>query len=633
MNTKHYIGLLIFSISLLSYGQDKIPNSVEKEYRHLSYIKSANKLKAMVDKGVESPEIYQKLGNAYYFNSKMEAASKWYGTLFNKYPEQGSEYLYRYAMSLKGSGDYKASNEFMKRFAGSNPSDHRAKAYLKSPNYLSVLEKQTKDFEVENLDINTTYSDFGTSFYNDGIVFASSRDKSEKTYSWNEQPYLELYSKQGGAIRKLKGVVNTKFHESSTSFTKDGETMYFTRNNYYKGKEKTDSEKTIGLKIYKATLKGGSWQEVTPMPFNSDNYNVAHPSLSADETQLYFTSDMPGTLGQSDLYVVSINEDGTYGEPKNLGSKINTEGRENFPYVSDNGTLYFSSDGHLGLGGLDVFSVDLNSKDQEVVNLGKPINSRKDDFGYIINEQNLTGYLTSNRSGGKGDDDIYRFKQKEETECMLMVSGIVKDIKTNATLSGSKVIVYNEQGVEVQNIETDEQGRFAYEHKCEEGNYVIKTIKGGFNQDERKLVFKDDVDKDITIGLVAEKQAESIGTDLATTLNLLPIYFNYDRAEIRPDAALELEKVVEYMNRFSSVKIDVRSHTDSRGNDSYNQALSQRRNQSTIGYLVNKGIDRSRLTGAGYGEQRLKNGCVNGVKCTESEHQMNRRSEFIIISR
>ena len=329
--------IILTIFSLLSFSTFKaqdngISAKVEKKYDKLSYIETTKALLKLVEDGNRTPEVLKKLANAYYFNVKMEDASKWYGELFAiKDIVVEYEYYYRYAMALKAIGDYDKANDYMQKFALLKPNDSRAILFKKSPNYLETIEELSGDFELENLDFNSRFSDFGTSFYKEGIVFASSRGDG-KLYKWNEQPFLDLYyiNESEGKPEKLSENINTKYHESSTSFTKDGNTMYFTRNNYFRGKARKSNEKVNGLKIYKAQLVDGNWTNIESMPFNNDDYNVAHPALSMDEKRLYFASDMPGTYGKSDLFYVDINEDGTYGDPVNLGETINTEGRREF---------------------------------------------------------------------------------------------------------------------------------------------------------------------------------------------------------------------------------------------------------------------------------------------------------------
>ncbi len=285
---------------------------------------------------------------------------------------------------------------------------------------LTLGYNTSENFSLHVLNINSGFSDYAPSFYNEELVFASSRDVNSISKAYdadNDQPFLDLYTttkkkSNKEKIKKLKGGVNTKFHESSATFTKDRKTVYFTRNNYVQKKSKRSEKGTILLKIYKAEYIDGKWSNIQELPFSSNEYSIAHPTLSPDGRLLYFASDMPGSLGKSDLYVVEVHKDGSFGEPINLGDQINTKDRETFPYISDAGNLFFASDGHLGYGDLDVFMVLFNEGDDVTVyNLGEPINSSKDDFTFIINEENRIGYFASNRRGGVGGDDIYGFKQ------------------------------------------------------------------------------------------------------------------------------------------------------------------------------------------------------------------------------
>lgn len=625
------LSTLVFNVSNAQSG--KVKSRIDKKYESLSYIETTKKLLKLVESGNTTPEVYKKLANSFYFNSKMEEASKWYGELLALDEVIEFEYFYRYAMSLKATGNYSEANKYMKKFAELKPDDSRAKMFLSSPDYLEKIELLSGDFELENLDANSRFSDFGTSFYQDGIVFASSRGEG-KLYKWNEQPFLDLYVKKdtSDVINPFSEVINTKYHESSTSFTKDGNTMYFTRNNYYKGKTRKSSEKVNGLKIFKAELVDGEWTNVMSLPFNNDDYNVAHPALNVDETKLYFASDMPGTNGKSDIFVVDINEDGSYGEPVNLGSSINTEGRENFPYISNAGTLYFSSDGHQGLGGLDIFMSNVDSNVQEVINLGKPLNSTRDDFEFIIDETTNEGYLTSNRYNGKGDDDIYKFKREF---CTQFVSGTTVDKNTNEIIPFASVIVFNDKNVEVQNLTSDQNGAFSYEMDCQKKAYTVLVSKNGYNQETQKFKVNPKSKEDVVLklNLSPSNNVAEVGRDLREVLNLNPIYFDFDKSNIRADAKVELQKVIDYMNKYPSVEIDVQSHTDSRAEDNYNVSLSSRRNKATKEYIINKGgIESHRVKGVGFGETQLVNECSNGVKCSENQHQQNRRSEFIIIS-
>jgi outer membrane protein OmpA-like peptidoglycan-associated protein len=403
--------------------------------------------------------------------------------------------------------------------------------------------------------------------------------------------------------------------------------MYFTRNNFVKGSFKKDQKGVIRLKIYKATLKDGKWKDVVELPFNSSDYSVAHPALSPDEQTLYFASDMDGSYGKSDLFSVQIHEDGTYGKPQNLGSNINTEGTESFPFVSTKGHLYFTSNGHPGLGGYDIFVVELNDKDFGAVkNVGTPINGTQDDFTFVIDEGAQKGYFASNRKGGKGDDDIYAFQETQPLsfDCTGSISGIVMDSETQKVLSNTKVYITNTTTGEIKEVVSDNQGAYAFEVNCKELDYRLMANKSFYDGYKESLQLTRNEIKDYHKDIALQKQ------DLTKVLNLKPIYFDFDKATILVQSEKELQKVIDYMNQFPEINVDIRSHTDSRGTARYNLKLSGERAEATMAYLVAKGIAKDRLTAKGYGETELLNNCKDHHKCTEEAHQINRRSEFIV---
>ena len=467
MKNKFYLLFLFIGLIFnISFSQKNI-DGIKKDYDNLSYYKLIQDLLPQVEKSKEPTKVLL-LADSYFFNGQMEEASRWYKELASENFDK--ETLFKYIQALKAVENYSLADKMMTRFIELNPNDSRAKLFKN--NYLEIIEEVYDDFVLNNLDINTPYSDFGVSSLDESLIFASSRNQSGQKYNWNDQPFLDIYIYDvNGNVEEISGKVNTRHHESSTAFTKDGQTIYFTRNNY-----KKNDENIIGLKIYKASFRKGRWTDVEPLPFNSDNYNVAHPALNVDETKLYFTSDMPGAIGSSDIFYVDINNDGTYGSPKNLGPKINTEGRENFPFISNNGTLYFSSDSHIGLGGLDIFMFN----DDLVTNIGKPINSSRDDFGYIINEISLNGYLTSNRLGGVGDDDIYSFKRNP---CKKEFFGNVIDQNTLETISEADVTVYDENNNTVDKSKSNIDGEFYYQSTCDDQTIKIIVNKDNFEND------------------------------------------------------------------------------------------------------------------------------------------------------
>lgn len=642
--------ILSLSVLLMTFSpilsQSKLVEKGNKLFERFAYDNSIRLYLRAIENNEKSTEIYANLADSYYHNADMENAVIWYEELMNlDISSVKGEYYFRFSQALKAIGEYTKSDLWMERLADLNSSDSRASSLKYDPNYLEKIEAQSNRYSIKTVGVNSRLSDFATGFDNDGgVIFSSSRDEgvSRKiTHKWTGLPFLQLYtstiSKDGNLVnaQKLEGDFNSKYNESSVAITNDGNTMYFTRNSYDNGYQK-DKSGIVRLKLYRAYRSGNFWSDIVELPFNSTEYSVAHPTLSPDNSKLFFASDMPGTNGLSDLYVVGINNDGTFGEPMNLGDQINTEGRDTFPFISKNGELYFASDGHLGLGGLDVFvcTDPLNISKENIFNIGKPINSSKDDFAFIIDDETKVGYFTSNRSGGRGSDDIYRLVQIEDlnTACETLVAGTVTNKNNGEIIAGARVVIYNAKSQTVKELNSDVNGKFNFELDCGEESFTAIGTKESFKQGTETFTIEGkDAEVKLALELEPEEVVAELGTDLAKLLDLNPIYFDFDKSFIRADARIELEKVIAYMQEYPSVKIDVRSHTDSRGRDSYNLALSKRRNKSTRQYIIDRGIDASRLTGNGYGETQHLNQCRNGVKCSEEEHQLNRRSEFIVI--
>ena len=629
-------------------AQKRIVESVDEDYKDFSYVKTSEVLLKVAERGYRSQDLLEKLGNSFYFTKKMKEASKWYGELFELSENDGfevdSEYYFRYALVLKAIEDYEASDKWMRKFNSIKPSDIRGKAFLSKVDYKSEIELRTNQaINIKNLDINSPYSDFGAAELDGDIVFASSRG-SGKVYKWNNQPFLDLYvsePNEDGSYAKVKPLsskINTKFHESTSTFTKDGLLMFFTRNNYFNRKAGKDDQGVNRLQLFRAKKNSdGEWDNIEPIHFNSSAYSVAHPSLNADGTRLYFASDMPGTNGASDIYVVDVNQDGLLGNPKNLGSSINTEGQESFPFISSNGDLYYSTNGLPGLGGRDIYvSMSLDSKimeneslDFKVKNVGKPINSIADDFAYYENLATKKVFFSSDRSGGRGDDDIYMF---DIVECRQVISGIVKEKDSQTIIPNTTVILYDNSGNELERTVMGDDAIFNFDVECDK-EYLVRVEKETYVSKEQRLTTPN-IEQELRLQFDLEKDEQEIQPciDLAKTLNISDIYFDFDKYNIRGDAALELQKVLIVLNKYPSMTIDIRSHTDSRGTFEYNKKLSDNRAKSSRQYLLDEGISSSRITAKGFGEYKLINKCDDNSNCSDDEHQQNRRSEFIVTS-
>lgn len=635
---------LIAFVSFSNFAQEKTIKKGNKEYDKFAYFEAKDIYEKVANKGYKSVDLFQKLGDSYYFNADLLTANKWYSELFALNETVDPEYLYRYAQTLKATGDVKKSDEYLQKFAIAKPQDTRAAKFMSSKDYMDVIKANSGRHKIENAGINSKVMDFGAAFYKNQLVFTSARDTSgSRIHGWTNQGFTTLYAsevKEDGSLsapEKFSNSITTKVNESTPVFTSDGNTMYFTRNNFNKGKKGKNEEGTILLKIYKATNDNGTWSNIIELPFNSDSYSVAHPALSADENYLYFSSNMPGTKGASDLFKVEIKSDGSFGTPINLGDDINTEGRETFPFIAKDDILYFASDGHLGLGGLDVFAskINLEGINGKPVNIGSPINSNTDDFGYIIDTQSKIGFFTSNRVGGDGFDDIYKFKEliKLQIENIEAVEGVIIDEDTNEIIPNTEVTIFNDKMEEVATVKTDKNGKYSFEKLAPNSTYTLRA-KGVDREVAQRIFTTGNNGKLAEANILTKTKIKKVkvGDDLAKSFKIEIIYFDLDKSYIRKDAALDLAKIVEVMKQNPTMKVDVRSHTDSRQTSEYNENLSDRRAKATIAWMVKQGIAKDRLTGKGYGESQLTNKCSDNVPCTEEEHQKNRRSEFIILS-
>lgn len=512
---------------------------------------------------------------------------------------------------------------------------------------LYSFSQKSGKYSINNLEVNTEYSDFGAAYYkNKQVVFSSPKKKTFISYiiknEWkpNKQQFLDLYTADididGELLNKnsLNKDVNSKLHEANVTFTKDFSTVYFTRDNYYAENLEKDSTGMTNLALFKASVNDdGTWTNVEPLPFNDKDYSVGHPTLSGDDKKLYFVSDMPGAVGMTDIYVVDIADDNAFGNPINLRS-INTAQREMFPFLSDDGTLYFSSDGRDSMGGLDIFATSIETINTNVpIRLDSPLNSKADDFAFIINTEKKTGYFSSNRSGGKGDDDIYSFIEEFpiEFECNQTIVVRVIDSKTSQALVGANLYVFH-NGKMTDEVVLEEGATYNMDVDCKE-QYSFKVTMDAYNPTEEALTTSErpEYTNKLEIGLtpipVVKKEVPKI--------YIGPIYFNFDKYDIRKsiDADEELDRIVGIMESYPEMIVAIESHTDSRGDAIYNQLLSLNRAKQTKEYMIKKGIAEDRIVDVkGMGESQLTNQCNGTVRCKEDEHQLNRRTMFEIIN-
>ena len=519
------VGFLL-CIVIASNAQTAKLKKADKNYENLAFEAAANSYASLAEQGLLDEKGTHKLANAYYKMGDLKNAQPWFEKIYSS-GKADSEETYAYAQCLKWVGNYEKADEVMNQFASSNPSDLRAVDFKKNKAAFDKIKSQAPKFELKNLGINTNFADFGPAYRGKEIIFASAGKGGgsvKRVHTWNGEPFLNLYSGElnNGEISKVKTFrkkINTKYHEGPACFSTDGNTMYFTRNNYFDKKFGKDKKGVNNLKLFKSIYKDEEWQAEEMLPFNSDEYSVGHPSLSADGKTLYFVSDMPGSIGGTDIWKVSVNTDGSFGSPENLGNTINTEGNEMFPFIHSDGTLFFASNGHLGFGGLDIFmSRSAGNGFGAPSNLGAPLNSSADDFAFIIDANQQNGFVSSNRSDSQGSDDIYSVKITSPLLPDYKIEGIAYDARTNAILSNSTIELFDADGNSQGTVTTDENG--AYSFVVEQGktykltgkkeNYYDGTEKASTaSLDANNPILKQDLKLDLDpmlnmVGLVVE---------------------------------------------------------------------------------------------------------------------------------
>lgn len=629
-----FIALTFLSITTID-AQDKSSKKADKQFSKLEFVKAAESYKKLINNGKSSDYVVAQLAECYYNIFNTVEAEKWYATLAED--SSDPDIIFKYSQMLKANGKYKLSNKWMNKFVELRPADNRATSFLKNPNYLPKIISKGKRFNVQNLDINSEYSDFGGALNNNKLYITSSRNTvglfdlgrwitQRISYGWNNEPYLDIYSfdvtDSGSYLNEdyLGSNINTKYHEGLASFDNEGN-MYISRESFYENEYVKDPESnniTSLIGIYKIS-KGE--KNVVALNINSVEYSVKNPSISSDGKTLYFSSDMPGGFGNFDIYRGDIDENGNINNVENLGQKVNTEGQEMFPFIGDKNNLYFSSDSQLGLGGLDVFfTKEVDGKWASVRNVGIPVNSNADDFAFSMNEATGEGFVSSNRSGGKGSDDIYSIKRLIPI-CDVLLTANVMDAKTKLGIDSATTSISDKEGNIASTKTSSNEGVSEFMLVCDEAGKLIVS-KEGYNS---KIVdLKMSSEEFTSINVMLDPIEKII---VAEKIELNAIYFDFDKSNIKAEAAFELDKLVQIMNKYPEMTVSIESHTDSKGPSSYNQRLSERRAKTTSQYVISKGIDSTRLSSTGKGESNPVVDCTN---CSKDEDQLNRRSEFII---
>jgi peptidoglycan-associated lipoprotein len=647
MNKTHSLALsgIIILISAIFYacGPSKGSMAAAKEaFKKKEYYTAGENYKAVYSKTKnkeEKNEASYQTAECYRLANDMKNAENWYRKASKGNPSN-AEAQYKLAQCLKNNQKFSDAIVEFNNYKKKNPGDERVDDQIKGCELALKWKNEKTRYVVENVKaLNTKWSDFSPMLYKrNELFFTSDREKgsSGKMYGWTGNSYTDIYKVTYKADRKNpnnikyqipalvdKGTVNTPYNDGTVCFDSRGTTMYYTQCNGKDGKGKN-------CRIYSAHAQGTLWSDPEPLSFSTDSFTCGHPCLTKDGMIMYFSSDMPGGFGGKDLwYVTYTKRSKTWGDPINLGPTINTEGDEMYPFIAEDGTLYFSSNGHIGLGGVDIFYTNGEATDwSEPINMKSPINSGGDDFAMTLNKDKESGYFSSNREGGKGQDDIYRFYM---TPLVFTLSGVVRDSITRELLPNTTITITNSSDTGKLVIKTDGSGSYKITLK-EKTDYELFAAKADY--------YDSKIESQTTRGL--EQSADLIQDfvilefDFTTVFTLEGIYYDLDKANIRPDAALILDTMVTLLNKYPRIRVELGSHTDCRADSAYNQQLSQRRADSAVAYISSRGIDIERMVAKGYGETQLVNDCAcEGTRvkraCTEEEHQLNRRTTFRLI--
>ena len=618
---KLYITLGLM-IALSGFAQNKDTEKADKFFSSYQYSSAVKEYEELVKDKKATTYVYKQLADSYYYLNNTDKAAQYYAQAVKG--EQTAQTYFNYAQVLKTQGKNAEANKQLDKFASLAPNDQRAIAYKANPNYIQSLQALPKLYEVTETKINKPESsDFGAVLGSDNIVHFTSTRSGKNDKRGTGTTYLDIfqsvYSEDGTLSEPTSvGDLNTKFHDGPITVSQDGNVAFFSRDGRSEGsvaKDKGANARIGKVGIYRAEKKDGKWKSIKALPFNSTEYNVGNPSLSKDGKTLYFASDMPGGFGENDIWKVTVNSNGTYGKPENLGSKVNTAGRESFPFIAEDGTLYFASNGRLGFGGLDVFKLEAGAS--EAVNLGKPVNSEKDDFSFTFNQAKEIGFVSSNRNG---TDNIYYVNPICGRDALV----IVKDASNGKVLSGASVSFIDSSKKTLQTTTTDNKGETSFRTECNK-EYSLQASLEGYEPN--------------TAALPSSKGGKTTTEILLTPevvivpkerVELQPIHFDFDKSDITEQGAEELDKLVRAMNKYPDMVIFVKSHTDRKGSLSYNDRLSERRAKSTVEYVISKGISKDRISGKGFGKRELLIDCRE--ECTSEQDAQNRRSEFLIVS-
>lgn len=635
MKSKYIILILALLIGTALQINAQSVKRADKRVTYYQYAVAVPILEKIIEKdGDGKEEAMIMLADCYRSMNNEHKATELYAQIV-KYDSIEPVNHYYYGQALRTLGRYTEAKEQFLLYAELVPGDPRGALFASYSDEIESWLQKADKYEVQHVEsINSENSEFSPIIFNDGVVFSSDRNLKKylnPTYDWTGEPYLSFFYAKADSSAPVydpayfeaegfSNKLNDLYHDGTAVLNSDGTVIYFTRTEKEKVAKDDDNLVTNKLKLYKSEFADEKWSKAKPLELNNDAYSTGHPALSPNDSLLYFVSDMPGSIGGTDLYVSEWTENG-WGEPKNLGETINTPENEMFPYIHEDGTMYFASSGHLGYGGLDIFkSNQENSEWGKPINMMAPMNSSYDDFGLAFMPGMGVGLFSSNRPGGLGGDDIYAFEDLVKVEGKVL--GCIEQGIDCLPLENATLFVLNKTTNEITVLKTNLNGHYELE-VSPRTEYAIKASKEGYFSDGVSIKVSNAYFPVRDLLLEKHKEGKVFTVD--------NIYYDFDKWFIREDAKPALDNLVRIMQE-NPITVELSSHTDCRGSDEYNMKLSHKRAQSAVDYMIEHGVDPERITAKGYGESMPVNDCVDGVKCTDAEYQANRRTEFKIIS-
>lgn len=663
---------ILLSIFLFGQiGQNKIKRA-DDFFNNFDFLKAISKYERVVKRDSTNTYAMNQIASAYRMIGKDQKSSEWLELVLEKEPTNLESRFY-YAYSKLSKGEYAAAMDQFTIYYSLDTTNRRVNEYMAMPDFESQLIKDSSNYILNTMSINSEKSEYGPAVFKNYLLFTSSRDREvaiKRKNTWSNDPFQDIYKAEifsDGTIGDAEIIgdpITTKFHEGSATYDAMTDQLFFTRTGFYDNELSTDDQGITNIEIFSSRYDydNDKWEDIVPFPFNNNQYSIAQPSISADGKTLYFVSDMPGGLGGTDIYACFWNGS-TWTEPKNVGSPINTEGHEKNPYIDKDGVLYFASKGHVGLGGLDIYYAEPNDKGFEApVNMGYPVNTQFDDFSFTFTDDTKTAfYISSNRIGGLGDDDLYRIEIKPEEPILLSGTVVIKESLKDIPI---KMLITDEDGnllasdtltesspFELPIFEKEKPWNMVFYPlfemnalKSKQGidpanasNGVLNVGEIVLGEDlpdeepdvEGALVMADDGQdptKDTDSGEVEYIDMPNI--EQGIDMQFDPVYFGFDKSNLSDQARSQLDELVSLMQSDPDANVEITGHTDSRGSKTYNLRLSERRSMSALNYLISQGIDANRITTVNHGEVQLVNQCDDGVECSKEEHAMNRRIEL-----